>query len=262
MIDVAKPDWWKYVRPRTIPSVSSVLERGLLKVDGIRTNNSWLEVYTARLVEWAMSGRVKIMISLPDPYSPAPAIVAATAHVGRIIRLSEAAGRPVQSDLRVVVATDDYRIRGLYRRLGIEGVQLHELAPAAVASDHGRLPVLTQSTDGRAWGTAFVARVQDFPRNVRPDLVVVTLPFDGHQQLLKLDAPIIFVSRDPGHPTVRSLARLLPCFGWSREDVRDMRGSVAFKGPNHGHFVGGRAEVSIAGLGHVPARLCLLAFGA
>jgi hypothetical protein len=177
-----------------------------------------------------MAARVKIMISLPDPYSPAPAIVAATAHVGRIIRLSEAAGKPVQSDLRVVVATDDYRIRGLYRRLGIEGVQLHELAPAAVATDNGRLSVLTKSTDGRAWGTAFVTRVQDFPKNVRPDLVVVTLPFDGHQQLLTLDAPVIFISRDPGHPTVRSLARLLPCFGWSREDLTDMHGSVAFKG--------------------------------
>lgn len=215
-------DWPSVIRPSFEPGLSSVLEDGRLTLQGRRVSTTGIDLYALRLAEWAISSRRSLALCPPDPFGALPALIAAGAHVWSMAGCYAASGgrRAAGSDLRVVVATNNFRLRGIYRRLGVAGAVLNDVCPAATRSAAGTIAVLGGSGD-RSWSTVFVSSPREVERVGDVDLAVVELPLHGAAETVAgLGVPVIAVAHDAGDQDLLKLAVELPAFGWDEDDLK------------------------------------------
>lgn len=212
-------DWPTRVRPYSVPGLSSCVEEARLTLDGLRLAATWIDVYALRLVEWAIAKRRSLVVIPPDPFGALAALTAAAAHVCSMTRGYQATGVARGSGLRVAVVTQDCRVRGMYRRLGVEAARLVDVVPAASRSSSGHISVLGRDV-GRGWSTIFLTRPSEVELVQDLDLAVVELPSAAGDELERLDLPVIVIARDPSDPLVARLATKLPVFAWDSNDLR------------------------------------------
>lgn len=212
-------DWPSRVRPYSIPGLSSCLEDARLTVDGQRLAATWVDVYALRLVEWAIARRQSLVLVPPEPFGPLAALTAAAAHVRSLALRYEQTGSALGSSLRVAVVTQNYRVRGVYRRLGVGAAPLVDVVPAASRSRSGHISLLGRDP-GRGWSTVFLTRPSEIRLVGGLDLAVVELPLANGDEIEALDLPVIVIAHDPSDHVVARLATRLPVFAWDRDDLR------------------------------------------
>jgi len=185
-----------------------------------------LDVDALRLVEWAVGTGQKVVLCPADPLGALSALIAAAVQVSGILadRVPSGHRRPAR---RVAVVTRSFRTRGTYRGLAVKGGPgvapelLRHAVPAATHVGRGRVQVLDVAGAGANRLTVFTGRVSDLV-SLRPiDLAVVELPVDDAAGILTLDMPVIVVASDPSDPAVIALARELPTYAWSPDDLSD-----------------------------------------
>lgn len=212
-------DWPTRIRPYSPSGLSSCLEEERLTLDGVRLAATWVDVYALRLVEWTIARRQSLVLCPPEPFGPLAALTAAAAHVWSMARYYEATGRALGSDLRVAVVTENLRVRGVYRRLGVGTARLVDVVPAATRSRTGYISLLG-TDNGRGCSTIFLSRPLDISQLAGLDLAVVELPIAGGERIEELDVPLVLIAHDPSDRLVAGLAEKLPVFAWDDEDLR------------------------------------------
>jgi hypothetical protein len=212
-------DWPSRVRSPVETGLSSCIEDGRLTLDGRRVAATQIDLYALRLVEWALARNESLILCPPEPFGSLPALAAAGAHVANMVSHYERTGRPLGSELRVAVVTSSLRLRGIYRRLGVGTAPLFEAAPAAMRTRSGTISVLGRNDPGRGWSTIFLSRPSEVTALDHVDLTVIELPLGEGAELEQLDGPLVVIANDPADPLVVRLARDLPVFAWSDEDL-------------------------------------------
>lgn len=212
-------DWPTGIRPYSRSGLSLCLEKERLTLDGVRLAATWVDVYALRLVEWAIARRQSLVLCPPEPFGPLAALTAAAAHVWSMAEYYEATGRALGSDLRVAVVTENLRVRGVYRRLGVGTARLNDVVPAATRSRTGYISLLG-TDNGSGWSTMFLSRPSDISQLAGLDLAVVELPIAGGEDYEELDVPLVLIAHDPSDRLVAGLAEKLPVFAWDDEDLR------------------------------------------
>ena len=154
-----------------------------------------------------------------DPVGAIVALAPAAAQVFRLMQLYSTHGRAMPTDLRVGVVSKNYRLRGIYRRLGVGSAPLYDVAPAATAGRSGRVAVLGKKPGMRDWATVFVSSPRDLGRLPGVDLTVVELPVEDPKEIMDLRTPLILVASDPTDPLVVRLASKGRVFGWCGDDI-------------------------------------------
>lgn len=225
-------DWPTLVRPFSVPGLSSCLEEGRLTLDGVRVGATWVDLYSLRLVEWAIATKQSLILCPPEPFGPLAALTAAAAHIWSMARHYEETGHreALGSHLRVAVATSNYRLRGIYRRLGIGTARLFGAVPAATLTRGGHIAVLGHDGD-RSWSTVFVSRPSDIRLLDGVDLAVIELPLRNPKDLAELDIPMVLIAHDPADPLLATLARDIPLFAWDDDDLRSLQSVTITEGP-------------------------------
>lgn len=221
--------WSGVVRPRAVPGLSSCLEERRLTSDGRSIPVSPVDVDAVRLAEWAVAGRRPLLLCPPDPLSPLSALIAAAVHVADMTDAYRRHGFALRSNRHVAVLSSDYRLRGIYRGLGVRGAgsstaTLRSVVPAATFGRDGAVRVLDSQAGPASWSTIFVRSVHDLRRVGALDLAVIELPIDDPSALLDLDVPVVIVARDPADPIVVTLAERASVFGWDSDDLAALRG--------------------------------------
>lgn len=212
-------DWPSRVRAYSEPGLSSCLGDGRLTLDGRRVAATQIDLYALRLVEWATERRQSLILCPPEPFGWLPALAAAAAHIASIVGHYTQTGRALGSDRRVAVVTSSPRLRGIYRRLGIGTAPLFDVAPAAMRTRSGAISILGGGDSGRGWSTIFLSRPSEVTKLQHIDLTVIELPLGEGAELEQLDGPLVLIANDPADPLVVRLARKLPVFAWSDEDL-------------------------------------------
>jgi hypothetical protein len=221
--------WSGVVRPHAVPGLSSCLEERRLTSDGRSIPVSPVDVDAVRLAEWAVAGRRPLLLCPPDPLSPLSALIAAAVHVADMTDAYRRHGFALRSNRHVAVVSSDYRLRGIYRGLGVRGAgsstaTLRSVVPAATFGRDGAVRVLDSQAGPASWSTIFVRSVHDLRRVGALDLAVIELPIDDPSALLDLDVPVVIVARDPADPIVVKLAERASVFGWDSDDLAALRG--------------------------------------
>ncbi len=224
-------DWRDYIRPRSARSLSGCVEDGRLRLDGQRVTATVLDIYALRLIEWALSTRQSLVLCTPDPFDALAALAAAAVHIWRMTELHRQFGGAPRTDYKVAVVTSQYRLRTIYRRLGVLDAKLFEAAPAAIRTSTGDVSVLGRPGNSRDWSTIFVPRPSDLRRLRNVDLAVIELPVFDTADALDAGIPKIFIGHSPADPFLVQLARTLPTFGWDCEDLRRITPLRATDGP-------------------------------
>lgn len=216
--------WAGAVRPRTAPDLSSCLEQDHVTYRGRPLPWSSPDAEALRLVDWAVAGRRRLAVCPRDPLCDLPALIPAAAHVASMVAASRNAGYAVGSALHIVVITRDYRLRGLYRSLGVSpgpgmgSELLRRVVPAAAASWDGTIRVVDRAENG-SWSTIFSRSVAAVRSLRRIDLFVVDLPTDDDDAVLSLPGSVVVIARDVTHPLVERLARDGAVFAWGDADL-------------------------------------------
>jgi hypothetical protein len=223
-------DWPSRLRAFTEPGLSSCVADGRLTLDGRRVAATVIDLYALRLVEWALARRQSIIICPPEPFGPLPVLAAAAAHIASITQHYERTGQARGSDQRVAVVTSSARLRGIYRRLGIGTAPLFDVAPAAIRSRSGAISILGRDP-GRGWSTIFVSTPAEVTRLANVDIKVIELPLGDGSQLDQLAGPLILIAHDPADPLVVRLARDIPVFAWTDDDLGMLRSVTIVDGP-------------------------------
>lgn len=214
-------DWPRRIRPFFFPGFSSCLEEGRLTVDGVRLAATWIDVYALRLAEWAVAHRRSLILCPREPFGPLAALTAAAAHVWSMALHYKATGEALGSDLRVAVVTQNLRMRGIYRRLGVGTAKLFDVVPAAMRSRTGYVSILGRDP-GRGWSTIFLSRPSEVLLLDNIDLAVIELPIPGEEEIETLKVPVILIAHDPtDHRLVRLVGRF-PMFAWDDDDLRQL----------------------------------------
>jgi len=212
------------IRPRIVPDLSSCLEQDHVTYQGHRLPWSSPDADALRLVDWAADGRRRLVLCPRDPLGDLPALIPAAAHVASIVTGSLAAGRAVGSRLRIAVVTRNYRIRGMYRNLGVSpgrgmGTELlRRVVPAAAVTRDGTVHVV-DAAEGVRWSTVFSRSVAAVRQMRGIDIFVVDLPTDDDDSVLSLPGAVIVIARDVTHPIVMRLACEGTVFAWDDTDV-------------------------------------------
>lgn len=216
--------WPGVIRAHSTPGLSTCVDEQRLRSDGLPLPVSLLEAEALRLAEWAFARREPLVLCPADPLAPLPALIAAAVHVADMAAHYRRSGRPEGSSRRVAVVTNDFRLRGVYRGLGVRNSVSHEVAtlrnvvPAATLGRDGVVRVL--AADPRTgWSTVFVPSVGALGSLGHIDLVIVVPPAGGVDESLGLGVPTVVVVTDPSDPALTRLPVTTPVFGWDREDI-------------------------------------------
>ncbi|MFG1947743.1 DrmE family protein [Nonomuraea sp. NPDC048826] len=198
--------------------LSSCLLEGRLSSGGKVLEASLLDVDALRAVEYAMTCRGSVMICPADPLSPLAALLAAAAHIDAMVRNRLMVGQAGPSPLRVGVVTTDYRLRGFYRglavqeRVGVGGVPMRAIVPAATVGANGMLSVI--DSENGCWSTVFVDSIDAVRRLGELDLLIVDLPAEGTASLAEIGMPTVVVARDPADAAALRAASQMAVFGY------------------------------------------------
>ena len=216
--------WPGVIRAHSTPGLSTCVDEQRLRSDGLPLPVSLLETEALRLAEWAFARREPLVLCPADPLAPIPALIAAAVHVADMADHYRRSGRPEGSSRRVAVVTNDFRLRGVYRGLGVRNPASHEVAtlrdvvPAATLGRDGVVRVL--AADPRTgWSTVFVPSVGALRSLREIDLVIVVPPAGGVEEALGLGVPTVVVVTDPSDPALTRLAVTTPVFGWDQGDI-------------------------------------------
>ena len=210
-------DWQSRLRAFTEPGLSSCVADGRLTLDGRRVAATVIDLYALRLVEWALARRQSIIICPPEPFGPLRSLAAAAAHIASITQHYERTGQARGSDQRVAVVTSSARLRGIYRRLGIGTAPLFDVAPAAIRSGPGRsrFSVGTRLVAGRR----FLFRLRPTGGLANVDMKVIELPLGDGSRARPAGRPAHPDRPRPRRPLVVRLARDIPVFAWTDDDL-------------------------------------------
>jgi hypothetical protein len=189
-----------------------------------------IDLYALRLAEWAIARHQSIIICPPEPFGPLPVLAAAAAHIASITQHYEETGQALGSDQRVAVVTSSTRLRGIYRRLGIGNARLFDVAPAASRSRSGAISIL-RGDPGRGWSTIFLSSPAELAGLGAVDVKVIELPLGDSSLLEHVAGPLILVAHDPADPLVVRLAREIPVFAWTDEDLAALPSVAIVDGP-------------------------------
>jgi hypothetical protein len=215
----ASPAWVDFVRPHSKPGLSSCFEEGRLTLDGVRICATAVDVYAMRLVEWAIANGEPLIICPAEPFGALAALTAAAAHIQSMVDVSRRFGEAAPSGLKIAVVTEQYRVRGIYRRLGVSGAPLIDVAPAASLSRFGRVAMVGRERRGLDWSTIFVSKPSDVNKLKGIDFAVVEIPCDDQEGILKIEVPTIVIAHNPADPLILRLAKRAPIFAWDDEDL-------------------------------------------
>lgn len=169
-------------------------------------------------MEHAVAGNQSIVLVTPDPFDAIAALTPAAVHVWRMtVRRQELGGGAPHTDYKIAVISQRYRLRTIYRRLGVETASLFDAAPSATRSPTGAISVLGRNHAD--WATIFVSRPSEL-RGLRGlKLVVVELPLNDAADLDAIPLPKIYVAHNTADPYLLRLARSVPTFAWGRADL-------------------------------------------
>lgn len=216
------PAWPDYVRPHAKPGLSSCFEEGRLTLDGVRICATAVDVYAMRLVEWALANGKHLVLCPPEPFGALAALTAAAAHIQSVVEMHKRYGSASPSGRKIAVVTGQHRVRGIYRRLGVRGASLFDVAPAASRSRFGRIAMLGHERRGLDWSTIFVSRPSEVNELDDVDFAVVEIPCDDQEGVLQIEVPTIVIAHNPADPLILRLAKRAPVFAWDDEDLRSL----------------------------------------
>lgn len=224
--------WPGVIRAHSNPGLSTCIDERRLRSDGLPLPVSLLEAEALRLAEWAVARHEPLVLCPADPLAPTAALIAAAVHVADMADHYRRSGRREGSSRRVAVVTNDFRLRGVYRGLGVRNPASHEVAtlrdvvPAATLGRDGVVRVL--AADPRTgWSTLFAPSVGALKSLPGIDLVIVVPPAGGVEEALSLGVPTVVVVTDPSDPALTRMAVTTPVFAWDQEDI----GRAAAAGP-------------------------------
>lgn len=223
-LSVSATAWAGAIRAFATPGLSTCVDERRLCSDGVPLSVSLLEVEALRLAEWAFTRGEPLLLCPPDPLAPLPALIAAAVHVADMTEYYRRTHTPGGSSRRVAVVTSDYRLKGIYRGLGVRNPVSHSIAtlrdvvPAATLGRDGVVHVL--AADPRTgWATVFAPSIDALAALGRVDLVVVVPPAGGVEEALRLGVPAVVVVTDPSDAALDRVAPSTPVFGWDLSDV-------------------------------------------
>jgi hypothetical protein len=216
--------WPGVIRANANPGLSTCVEERRICSDRLPLPVSLLEAEALQLAEWAFARGTSLVLCPPDPLAPLPALIAAAVHIADMAAYRQASGRSLGSSRHVAVVTGDYHARGVYRGLGVKHphsysvAPLRDVVPAATLGHDGVIRVL--GADPRnGWSTIFAPSVAALSSVSDIDLIVITLPAHGVENVFDMNVPAVIVAADPSDPLLTHLDGRVPTFGWGRADI-------------------------------------------
>jgi len=248
------PAWDGVIASRAVPGLSTCLEEGRLTYGTSSVPSCSLDLETLRVIEDATAHGRPVVLCPADPLLALAALIPAAVHIASMTAARLERRVYQGSALRVAVVTSDYRMRSLYRSLGVRprptatSVPMRDVVPAATVGPDGSLHV-TANGAGTYWSTAFTRSVAEAQALPNVDLLVVDLPAPDAEAVLQAGVvPAVVVARDPSDPMVDQLARTLPVFVWDMADLpgrTDLTPRLAARATGEGCVVAGVVDSAV-----------------